>query len=383
MFVLKETASVIMLIFCIAAVGYLLGSIRIKGVELGTAALFLSGLLFGHFGVTIPGYIQTLGLIFFIAAVGMSAGPAFVERLKENGVTYIILCVSIVLTGSLICALIVSFTDIDKTLAVGMMTGAFTTSPGFAAAKEAVADNAQAVTVVAAGYGIIYPLGVVGKVLFMQIVPRIVHADMDKERFLIEVKSVKSQSGEKKQYKKLDALGLFPFALAVIGGILLGSFIIPIPGGGEFSLGTTGGPLLAGLFLGHLGHIGPFSMQLDKDATKVMKELGLLLFFSGAGTEGGKGLVSVLQMYGFQLLLFGLVFVIVPSVVGYYIGIKLLKLPLLSGLGAISASMTSTPALAILTKVAGTDDVAAAYAATYPFALISLVLAVQIILLVL
>jgi len=383
MFVLKETASVIMLIFCIAAVGYLLGSIRIKGVELGTAALFLSGLLFGHFGVTIPGYIQTLGLIFFIAAVGMSAGPAFVERLKENGVAYIILCVSIVLTGSLICALIVSFTDIDKTLAVGMMTGAFTTSPGFAAAKEAVADNAQAVTVVAAGYGIIYPLGVVGKVLFMQIVPRIVHADMDKERFLIEVKSVKSQSGEKKQYKKLDALGLFPFALAVIGGILLGSFIIPIPGGGEFSLGTTGGPLLAGLFLGHLGHIGPFSMQLDKDATKVMKELGLLLFFSGAGTEGGKGLVSVLQMYGFQLLLFGLVFVIVPSVVGYYIGIKLLKLPLLSGLGAISASMTSTPALAILTKVAGTDDVAAAYAATYPFALISLVLAVQIILLVL
>jgi len=383
MFVLKETASVIMLIFCIAAVGYLLGSIRIKGVELGTAALFLSGLLFGHFGVTIPVYIQTLGLIFFIAAVGMSAGPAFVERLKENGVTYIILCVSIVLTGSLICALIVSFTDIDKTLAVGMMTGAFTTSPGFAAAKEAVADNAQAVTVVAAGYGIIYPLGVVGKVLFMQIVPRIVHADMDKERFLIEVKSVKSQSGEKKQYKKLDALGLFPFALAVIGGILLGSFIIPIPGGGEFSLGTTGGPLLAGLFLGHLGHIGPFSMQLDKDATKVMKELGLLLFFSGAGTEGGKGLVSVLQMYGFQLLLFGLVFVIVPSVVGYYIGIKLLKLPLLSGLGAISASMTSTPALAILTKVAGTDDVAAAYAATYPFALISLVLAVQIILLVL
>jgi len=383
MFVLKETASVIMLIFCIAAVGYLLGSIRIKGVELGTAALFLSGLLFGHFGVTIPVYIQTLGLIFFIAAVGMSAGPAFVERLKENGVAYIILCVSIVLTGSLICALIVSFTDIDKTLAVGIMTGAFTTSPGFAAAKEAVADNAQAVTVVAAGYGIIYPLGVVGKVLFMQIVPRIVHADMDKERFLIEVKSVKSQSGEKKQYKKLDALGLFPFALAVIGGILLGSFIIPIPGGGEFSLGTTGGPLLAGLFLGHLGHIGPFSMQLDKDATKVMKELGLLLFFSGAGTEGGKGLVSVLQMYGFQLLLFGLVFVIVPSVVGYYIGIKLLKLPLLSGLGAISASMTSTPALAILTKVAGTDDVAAAYAATYPFALISLVLAVQTILLVL
>ena len=44
--------------------------------------------------------------------------------------------------------------------------------------------------------------------------------------------------------------------------------------------------------------------------------------------------------------------------------------------------MTCTPSLAILTKVAGTDDVAAAYAATYPFALIALVLAVQVILMV-
>lgn len=49
MFVLKETASVILSIFCIAVTGYFLGSIRIKGVELGTAALFISGLFFRSF----------------------------------------------------------------------------------------------------------------------------------------------------------------------------------------------------------------------------------------------------------------------------------------------------------------------------------------------
>ena len=39
--------------------------------------------------------------------------------------------------------------------------------------------------------------------------------------------------------------------------------------------------------------------------------------------------------------------------------------------------MTSTPALGTLINVAGTDDVASAYAATYPIALIAVVLISQ------
>lgn len=382
MFVLKETASVILSIFCIAVTGYFLGSIRIKGVELGTAALFISGLFFGHFGVSIPAYIQTLGLIFFIASVGMTAGPAFAERVKANGAAYIILCLSIAVTGSFTCILLVKLTGIDKTLAVGMMTGAFTTSPGFAAAKEAVSDSAQAVTMVAAGYGIVYPIGVVGKVFYMQLVPKILNADMEKERELIAVKEKEKGRQWGRNYRQIDTMGLFPFSMAVIGGILLGSFVIPLPGGGEFSLGTTGGPLVVGLLLGHMGHIGPVSLKMEPGVTRVMKEIGLLLFFTGAGAEGGKGLVLVLQTYGFRLLFIGLILLLVPLAAGFVVGLKVLRLPLLNGLGSISASMTCTPSLAILTKVAGTDDVAAAYAATYPFALIALVLAVQVILMV-
>ena len=39
--------------------------------------------------------------------------------------------------------------------------------------------------------------------------------------------------------------------------------------------------------------------------------------------------------------------------------------------------MTCTPSLAVLIQMAETDDVAAAYATTYPIALITLVLLVQ------
>ncbi|WP_298651985.1 hypothetical protein [uncultured Eubacterium sp.] len=41
--------------------------------------------------------------------------------------------------------------------------------------------------------------------------------------------------------------------------------------------------------------------------------------------------------------------------------------------------MTSTPALGTLISVAGTEDVASAYAATYPVALISVVVASKLI----
>ena len=40
--------------------------------------------------------------------------------------------------------------------------------------------------------------------------------------------------------------------------------------------------------------------------------------------------------------------------------------------------MTCTPSLAVLIQAAGTDDVAAAYATTYPIALIALVFTVQL-----
>ena len=50
-------------------------------------------------------------------------------------------------------------------------------------------------------------------------------------------------------------------------------------------------------------------------------------------------------------------------------------------MGALCGGMTSTPALGSLIQVAGTDDVASAYASTYPIALVTVVLVEQMIVL--
>ena len=68
---------------------------------------------------------------------------------------------------------------------------------------------------------------------------------------------------------------------------------------------------------------------------------------------------------------------VVPMIVGFFFAKYVLKLSLLNNLGSLTGAMTSTPALGTLTNVAKTDDVAAAYAATYPIALIAVVLVSQ------
>lgn len=377
-FVLKESAAQLMAVFAIIASGYLIGRIRIKGIGLGTAAIFLSGLVFGHFGVQTPAALQMVGLLLFIVSVGLSAGPTFVQRLRANGRSYAALCLIIALTGALVCAAIILIGKVDAPLAVGMMTGAFTTSPGFAAAKEAVAANPDAVSSVAAGYGIIYPVGVVCKVLFIQFIPKLLHADMAYERSLIAVSGNAATDRTKKDALQIEPWGLFPFALAVILGILLGSVVIPLPGGASFSLGTTGGPLIIALLIGHFGKIGRINLAPDNKLYGPAKEIGLMLFFSGAGVEGGRNLAEILHNYGFTLLLYGFALVAIPLCVGYVMFRRVLKLPLLNGLGSMTASMTCTPSLAVLIQTAGTDDVAAAYATTYPIALTVLVLVVQV-----
>ena len=53
------------------------------------------------------------------------------------------------------------------------------------------------------------------------------------------------------------------------------------------------------------------------------------------------------------------------------------KLDTLTTLGSVCGGMTSTPALGALISMCGSEDVAASYAATYPFALVCMVLGAQ------
>ncbi len=101
-----------------------------------------------------------------------------------------------------------------------------------------------------------------------------------------------------------------------------------------------------------------------------------MLFLIGAGVSGGAKFVEYFEPVYF---FYGAIMTILPMIIGFMVAKNILKLPLLNNLGSITGGMTSTPALGTLINLAGTEDIASAYAATYPIALIAVVLASQLI----
>lgn len=386
-------------VLAIAAVGYTLGRITIKGVNLGTAGVFIVALLFGAFLFPVLDdqllvgdeavsftkealkIVENLGLIFFVTSVGFIAGPKFFRNMKKNFKSYVLLGIVIIASASIMCALCViiggKFTSVDretfKSTMVGLFAGALTSTPAFSASKEAVAEmGAHYEDAVSAGYAIAYLFGVIGVVLFVQIIPKITKADMAEEFKKISVEA--SETSKKSDDKKLillDELGFTPFSLAAILGVMLGS--IKFKG---FSLTTTGGCILVALVFGHFGRIGKISIMPEQSVLRTSRELGLMMFLIGAGVSGGAKFVQYFEPIYF---LYGAVLTLVPMVIGYVFAKFVLKMPLLNNLGSITGGMTSTPALGTLISVAGTEDVASAYAATYPVALISVVVASKLI----
>ena len=371
-------SNTLMMVFLIAVIGYLVGSIKICGLELGTAGILLVALVFGHFGVEIPDLVRELGLICFVTSVGFIAGPKFFRNFKSNAASYILLGILVIAAGALVCVAVIKVFGIPTDISVGMMTGALTSTPGLAAALEATGSDAASV-----GYGIAYPFGVVGVVLFVQLVPKILKVDMAEERAKFEAAAgVEVEEYHKTKKEELfyaDRMGFFPFSLAIALGIILAKIEIPLPGGAVFALGTSGGPLIAGLILGHFGHFGRLSVQVEKHVLECLREFGLALFLLGAGSQAGAGFVEILKEHGVMLFLYGALMTLIPMFIGYFFAVKVLHLNLFNTLGSICGGMTSTPALGTLIRVAETDDVASAYAATYPIALVSVVLASQFI----
>jgi putative transport protein len=68
-------------------------------------------------------------------------------------------------------------------------------------------------------------------------------------------------------------------------GLLLGAIEVPLPGGGSFSLGFAGGPLVVELVLGTLRWTGPFQWQPSYTAGLTLRQFGLVLFLAGIFTQ--------------------------------------------------------------------------------------------------
>lgn len=380
-------------VFLIAAIGYLIGGIEIKGISLGTAGVLLTALVYGIIanqvgsfdigGKTITlfdnetikpiySFISNIGTALFVTAVGLIAGPKFFRNFNRSSISYVLMGGIVIIAGVATTVVLKYLSGMEISMAVGLLTGALTSTPGMSAAMDA-AENTGAVT---AGYGIAYLFGVLGVVLFVQLMPKLLKVNVEEERKRFVSANAVTLKATKRKLRKMDSLDFFPFVLTVVLGLILGSIKIP---GINFSLGSSGGTLVAGLIVGHFGHVGGIDLSVSKSSLNFFRELGLMLFLIGAGVPGGVRFVEHVRVSYF---IYGALMTLIPMLVGFVVGKYVFRLSIFNNLGSLTGGMTSTPALGTLIATAGTDDVASAYAATYPIALVVVVLAAKFLVLI-
>lgn len=164
------------LLFLTIALGILIGQIPFGKIKLGGSGVLIAGLLLGHFNFEIPKVFQTLGVVFFVYAVGLRAGPYFFDSLKQSKLAILSLVGLIGLSSAITTILAQKFFDIPSHLAVGIYSGAMTSTPALAAAIEALGNSSASV-----GYGLSYPLGILIVILSVQFFPMILRIDLKKE----------------------------------------------------------------------------------------------------------------------------------------------------------------------------------------------------------
>lgn len=163
-------------LFLILSLGIVLGNVRYKGFSLDSSAVIFVALLLGHWGYRVPSEFQTLGLLLFIFTIGIQAGPGFFDVFLRHGRKLIVISLVLIGSAAALTAVAILLLDLDVPIAVGLFNGALTSTPGLAAGIEATGSQNAAV-----GYGLAYPIGVLGVILFIGLAPQLFKVNIKKQ----------------------------------------------------------------------------------------------------------------------------------------------------------------------------------------------------------
>src|SRR4026208_1540340 len=87
----------------VSVAGMSLGSLKFRGVGLGTAGVLFAGIIVGHFGNPIDqrtlDFVKEFGLALFVFPLGLQLGPGFFAALRQRGVKFNLLAAIIGLSG--------------------------------------------------------------------------------------------------------------------------------------------------------------------------------------------------------------------------------------------------------------------------------------------
>lgn len=196
--------SIFVLALVIAAGIFLGAKLKVKGITLGITWILFCAIACSHFGMTLDPLVESfakdLGLILFVYSIGLQVGPSFFSSFGKGGFRLNLLAASIVVLGCFTAWLIHRLSGEDIATMTGVLFGAVTNTPGLGAAEQTFQDlTGMENPMIASGYAIAYPLGVVGIIVSLLLIRWFFRVKLDKEE-----EQVKAEKGEEQQIAHFD-----------------------------------------------------------------------------------------------------------------------------------------------------------------------------------
>ncbi|HEU0265812.1 MAG TPA: transporter, partial [Geobacterales bacterium] len=162
----------LLLLFLVAAIGYPLGRVRIKGVSLGVAAVLFAGLAAGAIdpALKLPEIIYQLGLVLFVYTVGLASGHTFLSSLRRDGLRPNLLVALTISVTALAMVGVGRLFTLSAPSVAGLFTGTLTNTPALAAALDTLRHNSlannseQLLTLPVVAYSLAYPASILGMI---------------------------------------------------------------------------------------------------------------------------------------------------------------------------------------------------------------------------
>ncbi len=152
--------------------------------------------------------------------------------------------------------------------------------------------------------------------------------------------------------------------VAILIGGLIGAAVIPIAGI-PITLSTSGGALIAGIFVGWLRTVKPQIGNVPQATLWFMNSVGLNVFIAIVGISSGPTFVAGLKEAGFAIFFWGLFATAMPMLIAPLIGKYIFKFDPAINLGCCGGARTSTASVAMVGEIAKSDVPMLGYTVPY------------------
>lgn len=177
------------LLALVCALGMALGSIKYKGIRLGSAGVLFVGILVASISEPINkptlDFVKEFGLVLFVFTIGLQLGPGFFASLRSDGVRLNLLAAGLVISAGVLTPVLGWLCGVDRHSFAGLFAGASTNSPALGAAQQSFASLPNASTdqlaIPALACAVAYPIAIAGLLGVLILVKSIYRIDPVRE----------------------------------------------------------------------------------------------------------------------------------------------------------------------------------------------------------